>query len=218
MSINHHEMNDPFVQYAKEMNGTNDLGKELDIMMVGLTAFVNYKNVVIVRSNHDDFLDRWLKNGDWKKQPTYKNSRLYMKLSDLLLEQYEKTPHKVKGVIPALINEKFPKFITLGRSDSYRVKNWELGQHGDYGTNGSRGSLNQFRNLNTKIIVGHYHTPGRKDGALAVGTSTKLRMGYNSGASSWLQSHVIIHKDGRAQHINFVKDSNNKMGFTTFEY
>ena len=217
-SISHHEMKDPFIQYGKEIAGTNDLAKEINIMMKGLEAFEKFDNVVIVRSNHDDFLDRWLKNEDWKKQPTYKNSRLYMKLSDLLLGQYENIPYKVNGVIPALINEKYPKYITLGRSDSYRVKNWELGQHGDYGTNGSRGSLNQFRTLNTKIIVGHYHTPGRKDGALAVGTSTKLRMGYNSGASSWLQSHVIIHKDGRAQHINFLKDNNNKMGFTTFEY
>jgi hypothetical protein len=48
-----------------------------------------------------------------------------------------------------------------------------LGQHGDVGANGSRGSLLQFRKLNTKIIVGHYHSPG-KDGALAVGTSTTM--------------------------------------------
>ena len=67
-------------------------------------------------------------------------------------------------------------------------------------------------------MVGHYHSPGRKDGALAVGTSTKLRMGYNKGASSWLQSHVIIHNDGRAQHISFIRDTNNEVGFTTFEY
>jgi hypothetical protein len=93
-----------------------------------------------------------------------------------------------------------------------------LGQHGDVGSNGSRGSLNQYRTLNTKIIVGHYHSPGRKDGAIAVGTSTKLRVGYNNGPSSWLQSHVIIHEDGKAQHINFIRDVNNKIGFTTFEY
>lgn len=74
----------------------------------------------------------------------------------------------------------------------------------DMGANGSRGSLLQFRKLNTKIVVGHYHSPGRKDGALAVGTSTRLRVGYNNGPSSWLQSHVIIHKDGRAQHVNFI--------------
>jgi hypothetical protein len=210
-SISHHEMKDPFIQYGKEIAGTNDLGKEVDYMLESLKAFEQFDNVVIVRSNHDDFLDRWLKNEDWKKQPTYKNSRLYMKMSDMLLEQYGKDPYNVKGVIPSIINEKFPKFITLGRSASYRVKDWELGQHGDIGSNGSRGSLLQFRKLNTKIVVGHYHSPGRKDGALAVGTSTKLRVGYNRGASSWLQSHVVIHTDGRAQHINFIDGE-----FTTF--
>jgi hypothetical protein len=94
----------------------------------------------------------------------------------MLLGQYA-DPYNVKGVIPTLINERYPKFITLGRSASYLVKNWELGQHGDIGSNGSRGSLLQFRKLNTKIIVGHYHSPGRKDGALSVGTSTHLRVG-----------------------------------------
>ncbi len=212
-SISHHQMKDPFIQYGKELNGTNDLKKELDLLMSCLKPFDKYKNVVIVRSNHDDFLDRWLKNEDWKKQPTFKNSRLYMQLSDILLEQYASDPMKIKGVIPALINQKYPKFITLGRNASYKVKGgWELGQHGDVGSNGSRGSLLQFRQLNTKIIVGHYHSPGRKDGALAVGTSTKLRVGYNNGASTWLQSHVIIHEDGRAQHINFINGE-----FTTFK-
>jgi len=212
-SISHHEMKDPFIQYGKEIAGTNDLKKELDIMMNGLKSFDKFKNVVIVRSNHDDFLDRWLKNEDWKKQPTFKNSRLYMQLSDMLLDQYATDPYKVAGVIPALIKQKYPKFITLGRSASYKVKGgWELGQHGDVGANGSRGSLLQFRSLNTKIIVGHYHSPGRKDGAIAVGTSTKMRVGYNIGPSSWLQSHVIIHEDGRAQHINFINGE-----FTTFK-
>jgi hypothetical protein len=219
-SINHHEMKDPYVQYSKEIHNKNSLQLEIDNMLNGLSDFEHFKNVVIVRSNHDDFLDRWLKNEDWKKQPTTKNSKLYMKYSHMLLEQYEKDieVEPIIGIIPQLVNERYPNFITLGRDESYRVKNWELGQHGDLGTNGSRGSLNQFRTLNTKIVVGHYHTPGRKDGALAVGTSTKLRMGYNKGASSWLQSHVIIHNDGRAQHISFIKDAENKIGFTTFEF
>jgi hypothetical protein len=210
-SISHHEMKDPFVQYGKECTGTNDLGKEVDVMLDGLKAFEKFKNVVIVRSNHDDFLDRWLKNEDWKKQPTYKNSKLYMRYSYMLLGQYADDPYNVKGVIPTLINERYPKFITLGRSASYLVKNWELGQHGDIGSNGSRGSLLQFRKLNTKIIVGHYHSPGRKDGALSVGTSTHLRVGYNKGASSWLQSHIIIHQDARSQHINMIDGE-----YTTF--
>jgi hypothetical protein len=210
-SISHHQMKDPFVQYGKEVQGTNDLGKEIDNMMGVLDNFKHFDNVVIVRSNHDDFVDRWLKNEDWKKQPTFKNAPLYMDLSARLLRQYA-TGDEVIGVIPELIKDKFPKFITLGRSASYKVKNWELGQHGDIGSNGSRGSLLQFRKLNTKIVVGHYHSPGRKDGALAVGTSTRLRVGYNNGPSTWLQSHVIIHKDGRAQHINFINGE-----YTTFK-
>lgn len=207
LSINHHEITDPFIQYQREMDGSNSLKGEIDAMLEGLESFKDYK-VVIVRSNHDDFLDRWLKNTDWRKAPTLKNSLEYMEYSALLLRGA--APN---GVIPYLINKRFPKFKTLGRSDSFFVKGWELGQHGDVGPNGSRGSLLQFRQLNTKIVVGHYHSPGRKDGALSVGTSTKLRVNYNVGPSGWLQSHVIIHHDGKAQHINFIKGE-----FTTLSY
>ena len=214
-SISHHQMKDPFLQYGKEIHGKNDLGKEIDEMLTHLEKFESFDNVVIVRSNHDDFVDRWLKNEDWKKQPTYKNAPLYMDLSSRLLKQYAKNPGDVKGVIPDIINDKFPDFITLGRNDSYKVNSWELGQHGDVGSNGTRGSLPQFRKLNTKIVVGHYHTPGRKDGALSVGTTTKLRVGYNNGPSTWLQSHVIIHKNGRAQHLIFSRDKKEKVNFTT---
>jgi hypothetical protein len=199
LSINHHESKDPFIQYQREIEGTNSLKGEVDSMLNGLKDFEDY-NVTIVRSNHDDFLDRWLKGTDWRKATTMKNSIEYMEYSALILRGA--APN---GVIPYLINQKYPKFRTLGRSDSFVINGWELGQHGDIGSNGSRGSLLQFRKLNTKIVVGHYHSPGRRDGALAVGTSTKLRVNYNIGPSGWLQSHVIIHHDGKAQHINFIK-------------
>jgi hypothetical protein len=197
-SISHHEEKDPFLQYQKEIDGTNSLKKEIDDLLEGLADFEEY-NTVIVRSNHDDFVDRWLKNTDWRKTVTPKNSLEYMQYSSAILSGEAPT-----GVIPWVINKRYPHFITLGRSDSYIVNGWELGQHGDIGSNGSRGSLQQFRKLNNKIVVGHYHSPGRKDGALAVGTSTQLRVGYNIGASAWLQSHVIIHEDSKAQHINFI--------------
>ena len=198
-SISHHEEKDPFIQYQKEMEGSNSLRKEIDDLLEGLEVFEDY-NTVIVRSNHDDFLDRWLKNTDWRRATTPKNSLEYMKYSAAIL-----SGDAPNGVIPWVINNKYPHFVTLGRSDSYMVNGWELGQHGDIGSGGSRGSLQQFRNLNTKIVVGHYHSPGRKDGALAVGTSTHLRVGYNIGASGWLHSHVIIHKNGKAQHVNLIK-------------
>ena len=196
-SISHHDLKNPVKQFQKEKNGTNSLKKELDEMLAWIEKMKQF-NLVIVRSNHDDFVDRWILNSDWKLN--IKNSMEYMKYAKVLLE--EKAP---KGIIPYIINSRYPEVKTLGRDESFKVNRWELGVHGDVGQNGSRGSLLQFRRLNTKVIVGHYHSPERKDGALSVGTSTRLRLDYNIGASNWLHSHVIIHTDGKCQHINFIK-------------
>lgn len=117
-----------------------------------------------------------------------------------------------KGIIPSIVEKEYPEMITLGRSDSYRIHDWEVGQHGDIGASGSRGTINQFKELPTKMIIGHSHSPSRKNGVIQVGTSTHLRVGYNIGLSGWLQTHAIVHADGKAQHINFIGGE-----FTTFE-
>lgn len=212
-SINPHESKDPFIQYGKQVHGKDDLLNEINVMFNVLNKFTKYtkSKIVIVRSNHDDFLDRWIKNEDWKKLPTMKNSRLYMQFSDRLLSQYEMNPNNVKGIIPELINEAFPGFITLGLNDSYIVKGFELAIHGNLGVNGAKGSPESFRNLNTKMISAHTHTTFRKDGLLVAGTSTGLRLNYTNGPSSWTQGHVIIDKYGKAQNIIFFDGE-----FTTF--
>jgi hypothetical protein len=82
------------------------------------------------------------------------------------------------------------------------------------GFNGSRGSIQQYRKLNTKTISAHAHSVGRFDGALQVGCNTKLRMGYNNGVSSWVHSDVIIHENGKVQHIIYAGKEKN---FTTLK-
>lgn len=210
-SINPHET-DPFIQYGKQISGDDDLEKEIITMLGVIEEFRYYKNVVIVRSNHDDFLDRWLKNEDWKKQPSLKNSRLYMRLSDMLLAQYEKDSHNVIGVIPEIINTSFPNYITLGINDSYVVKGFELGMHGHLGVNGAKGSPESFRKMNTKMISAHTHSALRKDGLIVCGTSTGLRLNYTNGPGSWTQGHTIIDNYGKAQSIIFFNGE-----FTTFK-
>ncbi len=203
-SISHHEAKNPFKLYEREQDGTNSVKKEVDFMLNWLEKVKDY-NVTIVRSNHDDFIDRWLMNCDWKRN--IKNAKEYIEYSHILL-----SGQAPKGIIPYLINQKFPKMKTLDRTSMFSVKGWELGQHGDLGSSGSRGSLLNFRKLNTKCIVAHYHSCGRKDGAISVGTSTKLRVGYNTGASGWLHAHAIVHNDGKTQLICFTNGE-----FTTFK-
>lgn len=203
-SISHHDLKDPFKLYKKEKDGTNVLKREIDNMLVWIKRMQKH-NLVIISSNHNDFLSRWLASADWKHN--IKNSLEYMEYAKVLLE--DKAP---QGIIHYIIKQNFPKIETLGRSDSFRVKDWELAVHGDVGASGSRGSLEQFRRLNTKTITGHSHSPGRSDGALAVGTMTKLRVGFNIGASGWMHAHAIVHHDGKAQHILFIEG-----GYTTFD-
>ncbi len=184
-ATSHHSQGDPYKQFALEKSGLNNLENELRNLMDGLKKFEKFENVVIVRSNHDVHLDKFLQN-DWRKLPTSKNSMIYMELACMLLQQHANG--NVIGVIPELINRKFPKFKTLGYNDSYVVCNWELACHGDLGISGTRPTPNSFLKLNKKMITAHTHTPKKKDGLMVVGTLTKLRLSYNLGASSWLNS------------------------------
>jgi len=83
------------------------------------------------------------------------------------------------------------------------------------GVSGSRGNINQFKRLNTKIVTAHGHGVARYDGAVQVGCNCALRQGYNHSASDWVHSDVIIHKsDGKCQHILYIGPD---AEFTTFK-
>lgn len=196
-SISHHEKHQPFQLLERELDGSNSLRKEIKQLKHWFEDHIGY-DYVVVRSNHDDFLDRWLQGEDWRKAI---NKFEYLKYANILAKG--KAP---KGVIPYILDKNFSDFVTtLGIDESYRVLGWELGVHGHLGSNGSRGSAMQFKELNTKTVTGHTHTPHREDGHLSVGTLTKLRMTYNKGMSSWMHSNVVIYPNGKASHIHIIK-------------
>ena len=202
-SINVHDSKNPFIQYQKEMEGKNNLKSEIELMLTWLGELRELANdIVVVRSNHDDMVDRYLINEDWKKGHI-KNALTYMQYSTALLTNEAKN-----GIIPWVINQTYPEIHTLGLDSSYRLNGWELAVHGHQGSNGARGSVNTFRKLSTKLITAHTHSCSTHDGHMCVGCTCKKKQGYNQGgASSWTNSHVIIHKDyngdgsSKAQHI-----------------
>lgn len=210
-SISHHNLNNPFILHKKEMNGTNSLEKEVNEMLDWLEQFKQY-NLYVVRSNHCEHIDKFLSSTDWRRMSTFKNAIPYMKYSLAILNNEAKN-----GIVPYVINQRFPKIKCLGINDSFKVKDIELAVHGHVGISGSRGSIMQYRRLNSRIVVGHSHQPSRLDGALSVGCTCKLRLGYNNGPSSWLNSHITINEFGKMQHIIFIKDKNGKPEYTTFK-
>jgi len=197
-SISHHNLKDPFYLYEQEMKGTNSLQKELDDMITFLKPFQKY-NIHIVKSNHDEHIDGFLRNTDWRKMSTFKNALPYMELATAVLKGEAKN-----GVVPYVINKHYPKFKCLTDDDNIVVKGWLCSVHGHKGANGSRGSLEQYSRLSTKILVGHSHQIGRRSGAASVGTSSHLRVGFNKSFSGWANSHGIINRLGKMQHIIFL--------------
>jgi hypothetical protein len=203
-SISHHERNQPFQLLKREQDKTDSLFTELSDMLNFFDTNSEY-NFVMVRSNHDEFLDRWLNDVDWRKT---NNKNEYLKLANLLAEDTDG-----KGIIPKFLSITKNNNVTcLGIDESYRIKEWECGMHGHIGSNGSRGGVIQFKNLNTKNVTGHTHTPCREDGHCSVGTLTYLRVGYNKGPSSWMNSNFVIYPNGKGHHVHII---NNK--FTTFK-
>ena len=153
---------------------------------------------MIVKSNHDIFVDRWLQSNDWRKE---KNKYAYLTYSKLRADGL--LPN---GILAYNVMEAYGKSVKcLTEDESYKIQGIETGIHGHNGANGSRGSATQFKRLNTKLITAHTHTPLKMDNLVTVGTLTELRVGYNKGLSGWFHANSLIHINGKAQLIMIHK-------------
>lgn len=201
-SISHHEKRNPFQLLRREQDGSNSLEKELNYIRKWFKEKPKY-NYVVPAANHNDFIDRWLQNEDWRKE---NNKALYLEYANITAKGLAP-----KGIIAYILETEFDHIKCLGVDESYNVLGFELSLHGDRGSSGSRGSIVQFKNLNVKTVTAHSHSGSKTDGHYCVGTLTKLRMGYNVGMSAWSVSNVLIYPNGKAQHVHITRGK-----YTTF--
>jgi hypothetical protein len=151
--------------------------------------------IVIVKSNHDEVIDRYLEEGRFVNDPENIDIALVMFAAkrdgrDPLKAGIDATYGHVSGV----------SFLT--RDDDYKVHGYQLANHGDLGANGARAGIRSLENACSKAIYGHSHSPQIMRDVFVVGTSTPLKLDYNRGASSWMNTHGLVHGNGQAQLIN----------------
>lgn len=196
-SVNNH-IKDDFIQQALlERKEKNSISQEVNYMLRWLEQWVPY-NPVVVASNHDDRLDRWVRSFSSIKD--VKNAFKVNEYRNILLN--EEAP---KGLIPYEIDKHFKgDIITLGLNDSFKRKGFELALHGHKGASGSRGSVNSFKKLNTKIVTAHSHSCSTIDGSYVVGITCHEDHGYNKGISSWQKSIGVINEFGKFQHLFYA--------------
>lgn len=216
-SLNHHNRDNPHHNIKTRIAGGTVEG---DLKMVDnvLTAVSrSWLETVVVRSNHDDALDRWLMDMkyDPRKDPT--NARLYYQLQVEAITHFEENEHF--DALPVALNyvtenyEDISPVLFLKASESFKVNGVELGEHGHSGKNGSRGSPKQF--ANQKMTTGHTHTSSIYGGCYTAGVTGKLAMGYNeTGASSWTQSVVVQYPTGFRAVVHVKDDGNGNLDWT----
>lgn len=195
-SINPHEKDNPIKQYLSKRSMRHSLEHEIDATVTLVNVLSEITNVVIVNSNHDYFLEKYIITSDWKKDVD--NAPQYMKYALAMMNK--ETPN---GLFSYIIDSRSinPEKVTcLGVDQSFIIGERECGQHGHLGTSGSKGSPHQFKRLSKKNITGHTHSPLRIDGLTVVGCQD-ISHGYNKGLSNWWLCDVLIHNDCKAQQI-----------------
>jgi hypothetical protein len=203
-SISHHTEHDIMVRASLSASKMDSLEDELRITRDILDSVLDNKKIksgIIVKSNHDDFIDRWLSRGGFVKDP--KNFAMGCKLAAEVVNTEKdilETGLKIIGQGKCHGKLKF-----LGVNDDFMVGDVNCGAHGDRSANGSRGSIKSLAKSFAKGVFGHSHTPGIFKNARQIGTTSKLRQGYNKGPSSWVHCSAIVYDNGQVQLINAIE-------------
>lgn len=200
-SQNHHHSRKVFTKIAKHRGDRSSVEDEVD----ECAAFIDKhardgQRIVFAPSNHPDALARWVEDSDWKDDP--ENAEFYLKTALAMAESARMSDTGASYIDPFVywmrqklgrVNQcEFP-----ARDESVMIAGIECGMHGDKGPNGSRGAIRGFGRIGVRSIIGHSHTPGVMDGVYQVGTSSRLRLEYNSGPSSWMHCHCAVYPNGK---------------------
>jgi hypothetical protein len=198
-SISHHDIGKYGTLSKKAENDELSLTKELDNYVDDLANILKtIDDIVIVKSNHDEHLDRYLNEARYVKDP--QNHKLALKLASMYLEG--ENPLEFYSLTKGLDTS---RVRWLATDENFSVANIQLGAHGDKGSNGSRGSMKTIEEAYGNSVTGHAHSPEILRGAWRVGTSSKLKLDYNLGPSSWFHTSCLVYPNGQRQLINCIE-------------
>jgi hypothetical protein len=199
-SRNHHNLRDPHHMYALFCEGVDSVEDELH----EVAQFIHntkrpFCQTVVVESNHDLALKRWLKEADYRLDPL--NAEFFLECQRESYRAIRERRHAF-SVFEYVLTQHFADHGCGGvrflrEDESFMVLDIEKGMHGHLGANGARGSPHTYVKAGAKSTTGHTHSCEIRDGAYVSGTTSKLDMGYNRGLSSWSHSHVLTYSNGK---------------------
>lgn len=206
-TVNPHETKDLYIRKKKIVNGDFKVKEEVYESINFVNRLYNKlspEKLYVVESNHDIFLDRWVNNFDWKKD--LHNSEDYLHFASIQQNESLSECGNLFGYeLSQQLKDINVEYVPYGSHK--RVKGILCSMHGDFGVNGSKGSISSFGRLPSKCYIGHLHSHSVFNGAYGLGVSCKLEQYYNrKGMSNWSQGHGVIYSNGKRQQLIYTKD------------
>jgi len=201
----HWHQNDPFRSLAKYDGHKDDVEGEMRRAFDFVKTHTPPDTMnIIVPSNHNHALTKWVRETDWRKDPA--NAAFYLKTALAMVEgtKLDSTGTYVPDAWVHWAHQYLPEARVLVQDESFQIKGVELGMHGHAGPNGARGSLANLSKVGVKSFLGHSHSPGIQDGSVQVGTMSVLKRDYMTGPSNWMHSHGILYPNGKRALINII--------------
>lgn len=203
ITINPHERKNLVSLSKKAKNGMLSLDFELKANQKELNEICTWpvKEIIMKYGNHEDFLKRWICDGEFMKEP--QNKILGMKLN-IAMEEQEVMPFEF--AMRELLGLKDPEKIRfLGLNESFKVNGIENGAHGHLGKGGRRNpGMEEIEDCYGACNVGHNHSASVFRSVFRAGTKTFFQLSYNDGPSAWTQSDVVQHRNGTRQLITLI--------------
>lgn len=202
-----HEWADFHKSFEAHVRNRNRVQDEISATVNFLhKAHRDWCKTIIVPSNHDAHLDRWLNEFDPRKDIA--NARYHYRLQGIKLELIENGDDS--AILPwalrdaGLIDD--VEFLELDESFVLcdDMGGIECGLHGHLGPGGARGSTRNLTKLGRAVVKGHDHTAAIRDNVYSVGVCSE-DLPYVKGPLSHSASHCVIFKNGARQIVTMWK-------------
>lgn len=210
----HHELKSFEKRYSKWVAGAAADSVEAEIQATAdllQYAHREWCKTVVVSSNHDRHIDRWLDEADYKQDPV--NAEFFL-AAQLARVQAIREGREWDGLKWALTRHQHLRAVDkrarvimscvcfLARDASYRIgppgHEIECGSHGDEGPNGARGNAGNLVRIPIRMNVGHAHSACLREGLAQAGVCHRPKQSsYAHGASSWSTSHILTYASGK---------------------
>lgn len=200
-ALSHHHEKDPMVQFMKHHNGLNNIKAELDRVVDFInTTTPRDSTTLIVPSNHHDHLLRALNRLDPNRDHT---NAIFIAEMQAAMRKAALSGGSYDPFYLYLQPRLTCKHEFLDRNSPHMIGGVDVSQHGDVGSNGSRGSARQLAKSTLKMTIGHSHGGRIVQGVFQAGSSTG-RLDYERGLSDHAPCHILQYKGGKRTLLDII--------------